>query len=65
VEIEWRGEGVDEQGVDVKSGRVMVEVNPQFFRPLELNFLLGDSLRRVRFWIGRRKLVLRRWSRRW
>jgi GDPmannose 4,6-dehydratase len=42
VEIEWRGKGEAEQGVDAKTGRVMVDVDPQFFRPLELNFLLGD-----------------------
>lgn len=43
VEIEWRGEGLEEQGVDVRTGCVMVEVDEAFFRPNELNFLLGDA----------------------
>jgi GDPmannose 4,6-dehydratase len=41
--IEWRGSGVDEKGVDTKSGRVLVEVDPRYFRPTEVDVLLGDS----------------------
>lgn len=41
--VEWRGEGVDEVGVNSKTGRVLVQVDPAMFRPLELNFLLGDA----------------------
>lgn len=40
--IEWRGRGVDEKGLDAKTGDVLVEVDPQFFRPAEVDFLLGD-----------------------
>lgn len=40
--IEWRGQGVDEQGVDVASGRVVVRVDPRYFRPTEVDTLLGD-----------------------
>lgn len=41
-EIEWSGIGVDEKGRDAKSGDILVEVNPQFFRPAEVNSLLGN-----------------------
>ena len=40
--IEWRGEGVDEKGVDAASGDVLVEVDPRYFRPTEVDLLLGD-----------------------
>lgn len=41
IELEWRGTGVDEQGVDKATGRVLVEVDPRFFRPAEVEQLLG------------------------
>lgn len=40
--IVWRGEGVDEKGVDAKSGDILVEIDPRYFRPTEVDFLLGD-----------------------
>jgi GDPmannose 4,6-dehydratase len=40
--IVWRGKGVDEKGVDAKSGEVLVEIDPRYFRPTEVEFLLGD-----------------------
>jgi GDPmannose 4,6-dehydratase len=42
IEIKWEGTGVDEKGIDVKTGRVLVEVNPKYFRPAEVEQLLGD-----------------------
>ena len=41
-ELEFRGEGADEQGIDKATGRVLVKVNPEFFRPAEVDLLLGD-----------------------
>jgi len=41
-DIEWRGRGVAEQGVDRGSGRVLVKVDPRYFRPAEVETLLGD-----------------------
>jgi GDPmannose 4,6-dehydratase len=41
-EIAWQGSGVDEKGLDVRSGRVLVEVDPRYFRPTEVDLLLGD-----------------------
>jgi GDPmannose 4,6-dehydratase len=42
MRIEWRGAGVAEQGVDAKSGRTVVKVDPRYFRPTEVETLLGD-----------------------
>jgi GDPmannose 4,6-dehydratase len=41
--IEWRGEGVDEKGFDAGSGRVLVEIDPRYFRPAEVDVLVGDA----------------------
>jgi GDPmannose 4,6-dehydratase len=43
MKIEWRGEGVDEIGVDTVSGRTLVRVDPRYFRPTEVETLLGDA----------------------
>lgn len=40
--IAWRGSGVDEKGYDVKTGRCLVEVDPRYFRPTEVDLLIGD-----------------------
>jgi len=42
IEIRWEGKGVEEKGIDIKTGRVLVEVNPKYFRPAEVEQLLGD-----------------------
>jgi len=42
IDIEWRGGGVDEIGVDKSTGKVVVKVNPKFFRPAEVEVLLGN-----------------------
>ncbi len=42
IELEWQGEGIDEKGIDKSSGRVLVEVDPKYFRPAEVEQLLGD-----------------------
>ena len=42
-EIEWQGSGVDEKGIDKNTGRVLVEVDPRYFRPAEVELLWGDS----------------------
>lgn len=43
IEIEWQGEGVDEKGIDKKTGKVLVAVNPRYFRPAEVELLWGDA----------------------
>ncbi len=42
MKIEWRGEGVDEVGVDTVTGRTLIRVDPRYFRPTEVETLLGD-----------------------
>ncbi|MDO5450360.1 MAG: GDP-mannose 4,6-dehydratase [Akkermansia sp.] len=42
IELRWEGEGVDEKGIDTATGRVLVEVDPKYFRPAEVEQLLGD-----------------------
>jgi GDPmannose 4,6-dehydratase len=42
MEIEWRRQGVDEEGIDQGTGRVVVKVDPRYFRPTEVDALLGD-----------------------
>ena len=43
VEIQWRGTGVDEKGYDKATGRLLVDVNPRYFRPAEVELLWGDA----------------------
>ncbi len=42
IELEWQGEGVKEKGIDRSTGKVLVEVDPKYFRPTEVDLLLGD-----------------------
>ena len=42
IDIKWEGTGVDEKGIDKATGRVLVEVDPKYFRPAEVEQLLGD-----------------------
>ena len=42
IELRWEGEGVSEKGIDVKTGKSLVEVDPKYFRPCEVEQLLGD-----------------------
>ncbi len=40
--IKWKGKGIDEKGIDAKNGKTLVEVDPRYFRPTEVELLLGD-----------------------
>ncbi len=42
ITMEWKGEGVNEKGYDAKTGKCLVEVDPAYFRPTEVELLLGD-----------------------
>ena len=42
IELEWQGEGLAEKGIDKNTGKVLVEVDPKYFRPAEVQTLLGD-----------------------
>ena len=43
MQIEFRGQGLEEQGIDTRSGKVIVRVDPAYFRPTEVETLLGDA----------------------
>lgn len=43
MRIEWRGSGLEEEGVDAASGRSVIRVDPRYFRPAEVDILLGDA----------------------
>ena len=42
IDLRWEGEGVEERGIDIATGRILVEVDPKYFRPTEVETLLGD-----------------------
>lgn len=42
IDIEWQGEGIMEKGVDKRTGKAIIEVDPKYFRPTEVDLLLGD-----------------------
>lgn len=43
IAIDWRGEGLDEVGFNRKNGQILIKVDAKYFRPTEVDFLLGDS----------------------
>ncbi|HKE94498.1 MAG TPA: GDP-mannose 4,6-dehydratase [Povalibacter sp.] len=43
MRLEWRGSGVEEQGIDLNNGRTVVKIDPRYFRPTEVETLLGDA----------------------
>jgi GDPmannose 4,6-dehydratase len=55
VKLEWQGEGVNEVGVDAATGKARVKISPEYYRPLEVEFLLGDTKKaeRVLGWKAR------------
>lgn len=42
IELEWKGEGVEEKGINKATGEVIIEVDPRYFRPTEVDLLVGD-----------------------
>ena len=45
IKLRWEGEGVNEKGIDVKTGKPLVEVDAKYFRPCEVEQLLGDPMK--------------------
>ncbi len=43
IKITWRGKGVDEEGLEAKTGRVLVAIDKRYFRPTEVDLLIGDA----------------------
>jgi len=42
INLTWKGKGVDEKGINQADGRVLVEIDPRYFRPAEVELLIGD-----------------------
>ena len=59
IELEWRGTGVDERGYCSRTGKLLVDVNPKFFRPAEVDLLLGDASKAERLLNWRRNVSFR------
>jgi len=51
IEIAWQGQNLAETGVDTKTGRILVQINPRFYRPAEVDLLIGDA-RKVKEELG-------------
>lgn len=43
ISLEWKGSGAEEKGIDTKTGKVLVEIDPRYFRPAEVDLLVGDA----------------------
>ncbi len=48
ISLEWKGRGVGEKGIDKETGKVVIEVDPRYFRPTEVDLLLGDATKAQR-----------------
>ena len=48
IEIDWQGNGVDEKGIDKKTGKVLIEIDPNYFRPTEVDLLIGDPSKAIK-----------------
>ena len=48
MSLEWQGSGTDEQGIDTKTGQVVIRIDPRYFRPAEVDLLLGDPAKAKR-----------------
>jgi GDPmannose 4,6-dehydratase len=46
--LAWQGTGMHEKGIDTRSGRIVIEVDPKYFRPAEVDLLLGDPTKAKR-----------------
>jgi GDPmannose 4,6-dehydratase len=46
--LDWRGKGLDEQGIDARTGETLVRIDRRYFRPTEVDLLLGDASKAAR-----------------
>jgi len=61
MSIEWRGSGADEQGVDTTTGRTIVQIDPRYYRPTEVDALLATPPRPAASSVGNLRSVLMSW----
>ena len=66
IELEFVGEGMNEKGVDKATGKVLIEVSPDFYRPTDVSTCGVTPPRHARNWVGTPpRPALRNWSRSW
>ncbi|MBR5627011.1 MAG: GDP-mannose 4,6-dehydratase [Thermoguttaceae bacterium] len=49
MDIVWQGTGIDEKGIDARSGKILIEIDPRYFRPSEVDTLCGDASKAGKF----------------
>ncbi|AZV55524.1 GDP-mannose 4,6-dehydratase [Clostridium sp. AWRP] len=59
IEIGWKGTGIEEKGYDKKSGKTLVEINPRYFRPTEVDLLLGSPAKAEKALKWKRKVYFK------
>ena len=42
MNLEWQGEGIEEKGIDLNTGKTIIRIDPEYFRPAEVDLLIGD-----------------------
>jgi GDPmannose 4,6-dehydratase len=47
IQLRWEGSGINEKGIDSKTGNTLVEIDPKYFRPAEVELLIGDSSKAI------------------
>jgi GDPmannose 4,6-dehydratase len=47
INLQWEGSGINEKGIDAATGKVRVEIDPQYFRPTEVELLIGDPTKAI------------------
>lgn len=52
INMEWSGKGVDEKGIDLDTGRTIVQIDPHYFRPAEVDLLIGDYFKAQQKQVG-------------
>lgn len=52
IELDWKGSADNEHGIDTKTGKTVIQVNPKFYRPAEVELLIGDPESQARTWLG-------------
>jgi GDPmannose 4,6-dehydratase len=57
IDIEWKGEGLDEKGLNARTGDVLIEVAPEYFRPADVEILMGNPSKAERVLGWRRKVT--------
>jgi GDPmannose 4,6-dehydratase len=56
--IEWNGSGIDEKGIEISTGKILVEIDPGYFRPNEVDLLIGDPTKAIKKFGWKPKILL-------